>query len=791
MAASRRTLIDTSDCLFHATFAASSPPIDAAARDVSPCPAASPRSRGLVTDGQDKPLKSATWDVPHGDCQRRWVNFPGDNAWYSRSERSGVVSLAHTQHARHVPRKLSGETDPVLVLVTTLESVLGCTGGACAVLICLSELPISPLLNELQRHGGNTARLARRSDETLGVRVSVVRIAPSLLDLGRAAPTNSQLCAPTHLREVPQEHSPLHPSRLVLLAVTAHEGWLTSQEYSGPRDHLPEHPPRSLDQPSPVTISPGRSTPIVTTPPAAYSARANSKEKVKAVHDKRRHVNARISPRLLTLDSSSGRGRETRAPGLVLTLAGCPDSLPGNPRVGIVQANARAPLRRVDPLTITKGRRYARAALVMLSAVSQNQTVRPRCCCRKTEDRMFAGRCMCCRAVLLYSAADRYQRFVDSRFTRERKHPSGGQERARNRPWSVSVTIVAFARIDQTIKAGNRTRKIGEPVSILGGVTPGFPHVGFVWGDAADRRVFSRISRFLGPCIPALFRTHLASSSSAHKTSISKSAARIANFSYTRPEQRCHWQAVRWEVVGQPNATNEGSSAARNSQSDTRLASRNPRDIPAYGYGIRKVFACKSAIGSEACRPCPINRDPNAKVTSLYMCLGHYLVPKLIPEIFLSLVIFLGVIDNQWLMSLLARFLRRTTGNATGGSWASSDERMANVLQANYQIRLRRGLRPGLRVQPLARAIQAQVAQHRSAAGYEKNFTSSGELQARLQIPQHELQLFVSSLLPRKVTCCTTEHFRPTSRVAVGWCATDLGCGRLWVRILGKAWVLI
>ncbi|KAJ8896928.1 hypothetical protein PR048_002274 [Dryococelus australis] len=33
----------------------------------------------------------------------------------------------------------------------------------------------------------NTARLARRSDETLGVRISVVRIAPSLLDLERAA----------------------------------------------------------------------------------------------------------------------------------------------------------------------------------------------------------------------------------------------------------------------------------------------------------------------------------------------------------------------------------------------------------------------------------------------------------------------------------------------------------------------------------------------------------------------------------------------------------------------------
>ncbi|KAJ8887984.1 hypothetical protein PR048_007469 [Dryococelus australis] len=39
---------------------------------------------------------------------------------------------------------------------------------------------------------GNIARLALRSDEALGVRVSVVRIAPSLLDLGRAGPSHPQ-----------------------------------------------------------------------------------------------------------------------------------------------------------------------------------------------------------------------------------------------------------------------------------------------------------------------------------------------------------------------------------------------------------------------------------------------------------------------------------------------------------------------------------------------------------------------------------------------------------------------
>ncbi|KAJ8867596.1 hypothetical protein PR048_031398 [Dryococelus australis] len=42
------------------------------------------------------------------------------------------------------------------------------------------------------RYVGNTARRARRSDEALEVRVSVARIAPSLLDLGRGSPFHSQ-----------------------------------------------------------------------------------------------------------------------------------------------------------------------------------------------------------------------------------------------------------------------------------------------------------------------------------------------------------------------------------------------------------------------------------------------------------------------------------------------------------------------------------------------------------------------------------------------------------------------
>ncbi|KAJ8875807.1 hypothetical protein PR048_023708 [Dryococelus australis] len=47
----------------------------------------------------------------------------------------------------------------------------------CEIVVCANT--------RISRHDGNTSRHARRCDETLGVRVSVVRIAPSLLDLGR------------------------------------------------------------------------------------------------------------------------------------------------------------------------------------------------------------------------------------------------------------------------------------------------------------------------------------------------------------------------------------------------------------------------------------------------------------------------------------------------------------------------------------------------------------------------------------------------------------------------------
>ncbi|KAJ8885635.1 hypothetical protein PR048_011833 [Dryococelus australis] len=60
---------------------------------------------------------------------------------------------------------------------------------------------ILKLVASLQHHDGNTAHFARRSDEALEVRVSVARIAPSLLDLERKGPSLSYVTAYCRARQ--------------------------------------------------------------------------------------------------------------------------------------------------------------------------------------------------------------------------------------------------------------------------------------------------------------------------------------------------------------------------------------------------------------------------------------------------------------------------------------------------------------------------------------------------------------------------------------------------------------
>ncbi|KAJ8873931.1 hypothetical protein PR048_024768 [Dryococelus australis] len=133
------------------------------------------------------------------------------------------------------------------------------------------------------------------------------------------------------------------------------------------------------------------------------------------------------------------------------------------------------------------------------------------------------------------------------------------------------------------------------------GRTPKFSYLGIVPDDAACRRVFSKISRFIRPCNPALLHTSLASPSSALKTSMLR-AARISSLarSYNRTRRSVSvW--VGWLTVLQTSLDH------------------NPY------YGTRYLLPCKSAIGSESSRACLINWDPFAKSTSVCTCLTSIL----------------------------------------------------------------------------------------------------------------------------------------------------------------------
>ncbi|KAJ8869958.1 hypothetical protein PR048_028969 [Dryococelus australis] len=80
--------------------------------------------------------------------------------------------------------------------------------------------------------------------------------------------------------------------------------------------------------------------------------------------------------------------------------------------------------------------------------------------------------------------------------------------------WNAATLIDWLSRLERSSASRQR-----EPGSIPGGVAPGFLHLGIVPDDAIGRRVFSGIPRFPHPFFPALLNTHLATTSSALKTS--------------------------------------------------------------------------------------------------------------------------------------------------------------------------------------------------------------------------------------------------------------------------------
>ncbi|KAJ8880813.1 hypothetical protein PR048_017284 [Dryococelus australis] len=99
--------------------------------------------------------------------------------------------------------------------------------------------------------------------------------------------------------------------------------------------------------------------------------------------------------------------------------------------------------------------------------------------------------------------------------------------------WKPVTTPISASAHVNTVR-DKRSRAVVEcyttllPPRELGnlpvGVIPLFSHVGIVQDDAARQRVFSGISRFPRPCIPALLHPHPITPSSALKTSLLRAA---------------------------------------------------------------------------------------------------------------------------------------------------------------------------------------------------------------------------------------------------------------------------
>ncbi|KAJ8880943.1 hypothetical protein PR048_017416 [Dryococelus australis] len=77
----------------------------------------------------------------------------------------------------------------------------------------------------------------------------------------------------------------------------------------------------------------------------------------------------------------------------------------------------------------------------------------------------------------------------------------------------------------------------GKSGSIPGGVAPRFSRVLIVPDDAAGKWVFSEISHFTHPCIPALLHTYLTSPSSVLKTPLSTFLGKLTLVDYANSEQ--------------------------------------------------------------------------------------------------------------------------------------------------------------------------------------------------------------------------------------------------------------
>ncbi|KAJ8874492.1 hypothetical protein PR048_025352 [Dryococelus australis] len=190
----------------------------------------------------------------------------------------------------------------------------------------------------------------------------------------------------------------------------------------------------------------------------------------------------------------------------------------------------------------------------------------------------------------------------------------------------AAVTTVDEEILNNVKAISSVTSHQGEPGSISGRVT-GFSQVGIVPDNVIGRRVFSGISIFSCPFIPAPLHIHFNITLIGSQDLAVKSRPNLFTHSFSlAPQLRCritsvkiHRVEVRLLQAWQDVNTAEPRKFCRAQTAFPYCAYWSLSCVfigccPTPGScGIRKVFPCKSAIGSEACRAGLINCDPIAK----------------------------------------------------------------------------------------------------------------------------------------------------------------------------------
>ncbi|KAJ8892034.1 hypothetical protein PR048_004600 [Dryococelus australis] len=149
---------------------------------------------------------------------------------------------------------------------------------------------------------------------------------------------------------------------------------------------------------------------------------------------------------------------------------------------------------------------------------------------------------------------------------------------------------------------------IQEPRWNSGRIALGFSFVGIVPDDTAGRRVFSVISRFPRPCIPASLQTHLASPSSALKTSMLSTTQTFPQHSTAVTPASIGCSRVLWQRArGDGRRTADGVARSLETPAVRKEVARppalvisphlNPRCVLARG---RKIYSHNSPFLLEA-----------------------------------------------------------------------------------------------------------------------------------------------------------------------------------------------